>query len=497
MKHWNILLALSMGALLTAACSDDDEYTPDPKDSEDVQVNKGTQNYLSSTYLWNGEYNTFTPNYEQNYEDFLTNSLMQLTTNTLDKKPNASGGYSLYSYIEVHNGVGSDTEARAADEKEREYSFGITGITAVNLSTSDSTASIYFCVQGVYPGSAADKAGIRRGSMIREIDHEEILQENYGAYYTALLQPSDAGITATLTVQQVDSGKLSDDVEVQIASEAAYCNPIIFQKVAETAGHKIGYLVYDGFDAGYDEELLSVFQGFRSQNVTDLVLDLRYNRGGLTTEANLLATCIAGKNSRDKVFSSMRFNDERMKKRKNRREDTKFCYPNSTQLGKDITDCCLDLTRVYVLTGTRTASASELVVNALRGIDTGVILIGDTTEGKNVGMEVKTIETTSGNKYRLVPITFQSYNAKGESDYQDGFAPSIYIKETNPNNQERAFYVHREYGTDAEPLYARAIAAITGSNAKPMKAPAARGQKGELLTTPSLKRFGHYGMIKR
>lgn len=96
----------------------------------------------------------------------------------------------------------------------------------------------------------------------------------------------------------------------------------------------------------------------------------------------------------------------------NQRPIQKFAYSQYDNLSTSLSAGGLNLQKVYCLVTDDSASASELVINALRGIDIEVILIGTTTHGKNVGMEG--VELTAGtDKYLFFPITFQAYNAKG------------------------------------------------------------------------------------
>lgn len=487
--------------MVTTACSEDDFYTPDPNDSEDVQINKMVHHYLGEKYLWNDEYNTLTPAYEQGYEEFLTNNLLSLTTNTLDKKADENGNFSLYSYIEKRNVVTSessdDGQAVARTEKELEYSFGFTGFTAVALG-SEEARKIYFCVQGVYPGSLAERAGFKRGDMIDRCN-ETLTNDNYKDIYLQLLQPS-AAITMTIGKSELRDGTLVESGEVTLTAEAAYINPVVYTQVQQAGSHTVGYLVYDNFDAGFDQELYDAFAAFRTQGVTDLVLDLRYNRGGRTSTANLMASCIAGQNAQGKVFTSLRFNASRMKKRDGKREETAFAYPSYSDLGADVSAAALNLSQVYVLVGGHTASASELVINALRGIGIDVVLVGVQTEGKNVGMEYKDLTASSGNVYRVLPITFQTYNALGESNYEQGFTPTIALSETAPDGSDSTFYVHRPYGTAAEPLYAKAFELITGElpvQAKPSRLrEKAMALPARQLALPVVQRPGREGIIK-
>ncbi len=148
--------------------------------------------------------------------------------------------------------------------------------------------------------------------MISLINGKKINNNNINNFYYDILSP-DATINYTLTEDVVEGGTITGQKEYTITSKATYNNPVIFSNVKEDIeGHRIGYLVYSGFEAGFDQELFNVFKDFKNKNVTDLILDLRYNGGGHTMSANLIATCIAGTASQGKVFSSLRYNDERM-----------------------------------------------------------------------------------------------------------------------------------------------------------------------------------------
>lgn len=214
-----------------------------------------------------------------------------------------------------------------------------------------------------------------------------------------------------------------------------------------------------------------------------------------TMSANLIATCIAGTASQGKVFSSLRYNDERMAKLNNKREDELFAYSSYPNLGTSLSAGSLNLPRVYCLVGNGTASASELVINSLEGIDLDVILIGEKTTGKNVGMEYEEY-TVRNNTYRVVPITFQSYNAKGFGEYEKGFEPDILMDETNPYNEQGVFYIHKDYGNNEEPLYAKAIELITGTNPAPQtRSAVVNTLDGKTYKLPAIFRPGHDGML--
>ena len=409
----------------------------------DKEINLQVDEFLKKMYLWNDEYTTLTPDFTLNYDDFLENTLMSMTSNTLDKKLNKNGKYSLFSFIEKLDPSLQSTVRNAKEPKKQTYNYGVADL--IILESSNNNLSLV--VQSVYPGSSADKAGIKRGTEITRIDNQKFTEYNIGNYISRLLQPTS---TSTIVVRD------SDEKEYSISSAPIYANPILYHHVK----NKIGYLVYHSFDAGFDQELLDVFKEFKSQNITDLILDLRYNGGGHVMSANLISSCIAGDKCKDLTFAEYRYNNERMRALNNVREKEKFAYSSYKNLGNiSLAEGGLNLSRVYCLVSDQSASASELVINSLKGIGVDVILIGTTTHGKNVGMEGVVI-TTATAKYELAPITFQIYNAKGEGDYEKGFTPNYTINENT--NGGKVFIGYNDFGADNEILYAKAISLITG-----------------------------------
>ncbi len=211
-----------------------------------------------------------------------------------------------------------------------------------------------------------------------------------------------------------------------------------------------------------------------------MVLDLRLNGGGHVISADLIASCIAGARCDGRVFAYYRYNRERMAAQKETKEfderEGKYCERfsyGSRYYGVDLKRYALDLQRLYVIVSEQTASASELVINSLRGIDLDVVLIGERTEGKNVGMEGINGLTDGTLLYQYAPITFQSYNAKGEqaagSDYSNGFAPDYEVLDWNwsgpSTDGNRYFDGLRDFADPTEPCLAKALELITGTKA--------------------------------
>ncbi len=464
-----------------------------PQTTEDMEINAKVDEYLREMYLWNDEYKTLNLDYDKGYEDFFYDALGSMTTNTLDKRTymgsDGKTHYTLFSYIEKKSPI-SSTRSYPLVNKELEYSFGITGMITIGTQSG----SDVYCIRGVYPDSPASHAGIKRGTYISEIDGTKITEANYQALASNLVYPERIrSLKITEIIPQ--EGKPASTKEYTITSEAMYKNPVLYQDVIKTnTGDRIGYLVYAGFEAGYDDKLFEVFKEFKSQNVNELILDLRYNGGGHTISANLIASCIAGNAYKDAVFSKLRYNDERMKALGNTKFEERFSYSKYVNLNTSLAAGNLSLKRIYCLVSGTTASASELVINSLRGIDIEVVLIGSKTTGKNVGMEPAEI-VIGKNTYEVTPITFQSYNAKDFGDYEQGFTPDIPFDEEDPEG-DGYFNDYIDYGNLNEPLLGRAIQEITGQVPSNTRSSKASGIKGKVLKMPAIFRPGHDGMIK-
>jgi carboxyl-terminal processing protease len=166
-----------------------------------------------------------------------------------------------------------------------------------------------------------------------------------------------------------------------------------------------GHLVFESFILPSEAELETAFAFFKANNITDLILDLRYNSGGYLTIAQQLASYIAGDTKAGTVFAKLSYND-------------KSQSANSTFPFKK-TSYPLSLTRIAVITTRLTASASEAVMNGLHP-HLNLVSVGDTTLGKPMGMN----GWTCAKKYFFWPVTFKIVNSANEGEYYDGIVPT-------------------------------------------------------------------------
>jgi hypothetical protein len=176
-------------------------------------------------------------------------------------------------------------------------------------------------------------------------------------------------------------------------------------------GRTIGYVTVKDMISQVGTPLANAFATFRANNVQELVLDLRYNGGGLVSVGGDVASYAAGSGGSGQYFARLLYND----KRSGNNQDFRFTNPNSWA----------GFSKVYVLAGPRTCSASEQVINGLRGVGVNVVAVGDTTCGKPVGFLPQ--GDSCGTTYSVV--NFESVNARSEGRYFDGFEATCAVAE--------------------------------------------------------------------
>lgn len=434
----------------------------------DTELNKQVDKILEYYYLWNDEYKQISRDLSLDYvsssNNFLTHTLLGMTTNNLDKKLQSNGNYSIYSYLlrtPLTKAVAETTRGVSHGvAKEKKYSFGIAGMIGVTFVDGNNkpTGEYGLVITSVYPNSPASEAGFRRGTFFARYNDAAITAANLNTAYAMLTAP---GGISTVKVTENKQGAQP----VSLTSRELYPNPVLYCEVIASGSHKIGYLVYNSFDAAYDDELLAAIKKLKDGNITDMVLDLRHNGGGHVISSNMLSTCIAGAACEGKVYEYYRYNDSRMATVEKTAQETGKEYDQASKkffetfyygnyYGVDLREYALNLNRLYVLVSGNTASSSEAVINTLRGLDGFTVkLIGEKTNGKNVGMEVRNL-TVGNYKYELVPISFQGYNAKQVTVNKDGLPV-----DTECDDWDGGL---KDYGDRSEPMLAEALSQITG-----------------------------------
>ena len=339
------------------------------------------------------------------------------------------------------------------------------GIVASNgvefgLSLMSDGQSVFGYVRYIHENSDASDKNIERGDIFTAVDGQDLNVNNY----QDLLYGDN--LTYTLSMADISENTITPNGEtVELTKvENFEKNSIHISKTINTSGKKIGYIMYTQFVNTFNSNLNDIFAGFKSENIDGLVLDLRYNLGGSLTACVYLASMITGQFTGE-IFSQQVWNSKLMDYwNSNDPESLKDLFVDQMADGTGINS--LNLNKVYILTTSRSASASELLINGLTShID--VVQIGDTTYGKNVGsITVHDYIDNEGTKnpdhtYAMQPIVLKIANSAGFADYDNGLEANVELKEDISNMGI--------LGEISEPLLSSAINQITGSGKRDYK----------------------------
>lgn len=241
---------------------------------------------------------------------------------------------------------------------------------------------------------------------------------------------------------------------------------IQYYSIIDTGTKRIGYVCYLQFESSLD--IVSVLCYFSVNHIDELVLDLRYNPGGYVSTCRELGNWILPANAYGGIYQHCEYNDIITAERSAAYGED-FCnsyyeYPTGTPL--EYADAQpLQLPRMFVLTSTHTASASEAAIVCMRPY-MEVVQIGETTVGKGVGSY-----NLRDKRFPLAlqPITMQYYNALGETTPDSGLVPDIVIEGTYDTSRSHI-------GELTEPLLRAALTAIDPVTFPPLPDEGARSR---------------------
>ena len=356
-----------------------------------------------------------------------------------------------------------------------DYSYGFQFTT--NRVENNDTA-LYAHVLYVAQDSPASAIKLERGDWIMEMDGEPITNKNYEKLYGSGAMELTVGYYDAIN-DTIIAYKEPRDIA---AARSINDNPVFYKNVYTAGSKRVGYLVYNHFSAGvtgnsneYNNDLRSASQYFAGQQVNEFILDLRYNNGGLLSCAELMCAILAPADKLGQELGYLEFNN-RIKP-----QEVPFSLNASLIQGGSN----LNLNTLYVLTSAQTASASEMVINCLNPFMNKVVIIGATTEGKNVG------STTFASPELMIsisPIVCKIYNSEGKSDYEKGFKPDLEVNE----NSDLARFL--PFGNPNELMLYTALGVIDGSIVIPEKKPAT--MKTSVITSSIERRGSHAVKIK-
>ena len=274
-------------------------------------------------------------------------------------------------------------------------------------------------VTEVEPGSPAGTAGVLRGDRLLTVDGYDFV----GGADQATVDKLNAGLfpASANEMHRFTLDRNGASIAVTLTALAVTSAPVKNTKAIDTPTGKVGYLTFDSHNEVSERALIDSITQLKTAGVTDLVLDVRYNGGGLLDIASELAYMIAGPaQTAGKAFETPIYNDRFAAQASIGFHATAVGFNSTVVAGSALPT--LNLKRVTLLTTADTCSASEAIINSLRGVDVTVNLIGGQTCGKPYAF---TPVDDCGTTY--FAIEFQGVNAKGFGDYADGFAPTCNV----------------------------------------------------------------------
>ena len=311
--------------------------------------------------------------------------------------PPVSGFSSPEAYLEaVRNKSFDQSFSYIANRAESEAFFSESQFIGVGVSYRQ-TGAAELRVTGVFPGSPAAEAGLERGDYLLSVNGTPVGTLIANGGLDAAFGPSTAGVVVTLGWRSEEGAESS----ARLTKRAVTIPTVSDTRVFDLGrSGRVGYLHFRNFVQPSTAALNAAFADLFAADVDELVLDMRYNGGGLISVAQHLGGLIGGERTRDQVFVEFFHND----KNASRNQTLRFPVPANA----------LGVSRLVVITTRGSASASESIINSLRPF-IPVTVVGEQTYGKPVGQYGFDFCDKT-----LFPVAFQVRNARGEADYFDG-----------------------------------------------------------------------------
>lgn len=247
----------------------------------------------------------------------------------------------------------------------------------------------------VFVDSPAGTGGLARGQRILSLNGRTIADLEANEGIDAFL---DANDTVDFEMRRLDGSEFTATITRDIVT----INPVPQWRTIDAGGGRmVGYLELATFISTADPVFATVFADFQAANVTEVIIDLRYNGGGLVSTAELLGDYFGGLIAENLTFSRTEFNADR-------------AGDNNSEEFFERRGQSLSLSSLVVIASQGTASASELVTNSMIPF-ADVQIVGDRTFGKPVGqIGIEFCEKI------VRPTSFRTVNADGDGDYFDG-----------------------------------------------------------------------------
>lgn len=380
------------------------------------------------------------------------------------------------SYTSVDNYIDALTANARAQRKDRFFTY-VTSIAEENAYYASGSSAGYgfrlaldssnrLYITEAFEGAPALTAGIDRGTEILSIGTSE---SNLRAVSTILTTEGSAGLNAALGTAAVGTSRVfrisnaSGVRNVTLSMTEFDLTPVSSRygaKVLDDGGKKVGYINLRTFINSAATPLRNAFADFRAQGITEVIIDLRYNGGGLVSIADLMNNLLGGDKTTSQVANHVAYRSS-----KSSRNETVYFAPQAQSIAP---------TRVAFIGRGGSASASELVMNTfIPYLGNRAALVGTNTYGKPVG-QIALDRAACDDRLRVVAFALE--NSARQGAYFDGLAP--FMGATCQASDD----ITRPLGDPAEQSVRRALDFLAGRSCTPIGASAAKGTTRELLS---------------
>ncbi|CAM4019074.1 C-terminal processing protease CtpA/Prc, contains a PDZ domain [Pedobacter westerhofensis] len=318
------------------------------------------------------------------------------------------------------------------------------GFDLITFESSDGKGQTMITL--VVPGSAAAARGLLRGDIIKTIDGVEPAAANI----TSLTETAIARQTVVLEIERRNGS-------ITVGRLSVTETPVYTYKVFQSGGKTYGYLFLNSFEDPAVDQLMQAFSYFKQQQVQELVLDLRYNPGGSVPVAAALAAMIAPGAAEADTFVEYRGNVRAGTRKSSFAQELGRLPSGIKRSFSQFAAYRLGLSRVYILSGSHTASAAELTINALKPY-LPVIQLGAKSLGKDMAsFVIKDYRSPQlVPKWEIYPLVFKLYNSAGKGDYSGGLSP-------DQEADELSALPLKPFGDLTDPLLRRCLAVSGGA----------------------------------
>lgn len=364
MKSIHVFLsALCLTGALSSCSKDSDKpiVPPEPDANKEIAyAGQFARDVLSDVYLWSKE---------------IGGNLGQLSGSadpiaTVKNIRYHNNGKEVDKWTTLTNDYASFTSSMMGIETTYGYNL--------LLGKFSNSGTYFFIISHVYRDSPAQKAGLKRGNIIMELNGKDITENNYMDVFNSS--------KITLGMGVLSGNNIQPGGNVSLTAIKMYEDPILANNVFDCNGKKVGYLAYSSFNMPSVPRLIEICKDFKAQGVTELILDLRYNGGGSVTTENALASMFApasevnAKGLYQTEIWNKKYTDyfKQQGRNTNTYFSTSFEIEDENEVVKTVSTqgANIGLTKIYGLISAHSASASEsLLIGLMPFMD--VELIGN------------------------------------------------------------------------------------------------------------------------